>query len=42
MSNDKILIYVLVSLVFHNVNFRHFGGLKMQFQIIHRLVLLSQ
>jgi len=34
MSNDESLIYVLVSWVFHNVHFRHFGDLKMRFQII--------
>ena len=38
MSNDGSLIYVLVSLVYHNVNFRHFGGLKMQFLIIRQRV----
>jgi len=34
MSNAESLIYVLVSCVFHNVHFRHFGDLKMRFLII--------
>jgi len=42
MSNDDRLIYVLVSLVFHNVHFRHFGPLKMRFLIIRQRVLLCQ
>jgi len=42
MSNDDSLSYVLVSLVFHNVHFRQFGGLKMRFLIIRQRVLLSQ
>jgi len=42
MSNDVSLIYLLVSWVFHNVHFRHFGVLKMRFLIIRRRVLLSQ
>jgi len=42
MSNDESLIYVLVSLVFHNVYFRHIGGLKTRFliiPIIHSMIL---
>jgi len=31
MSNDESLIYVLVSGVYHNVHFRHFGELKCDF-----------
>jgi len=31
MSNDESLIYVLVTLVFRSVHFRHFVGLKMRF-----------
>jgi len=31
MTNDDRLIYVLVSCVFHNIHFRHFGWLKMRF-----------
>jgi len=42
MSNDVSLIYVLLSWVFHNVHFRHFGGLKIRFLIIRQRVLLSQ
>jgi len=42
MSNDESLIYVLVSLVFHNVHFRYFGELKMGFLLIRQRVLLSQ
>jgi len=42
MTNDESLVYVLVSWVFHNVHFRHFGGLKMRFLIIRQRVLLSQ
>jgi len=42
MSNDVSLIYVLLSGVFHNVHFRHFGGLKMRFLRIRQRVLLSQ
>jgi len=41
MSNDENLIYVLLTWVFLNVNFRHFGGLKMRFLIIRERVLLS-
>jgi len=40
-SNDNSLIYVLLSLVYQNVNFRHFVGLKMRFLIIRQRVLLS-
>jgi len=39
MSNDESLIYVLVSWVFHNIHFRHFGGLKIRFLIIRVLVM---
>jgi len=42
MSNDESLIYVLVSLVFHNVHFGHFDELKMRFLLIRKRVLLSQ
>jgi len=42
MSIGDSLIYVLVSLMFNNVHFRHFGGLKMRFLIIRQRVLLSQ
>jgi len=42
MSNFDSLIYVLVSRVFHNIHFRHFGDLKMRFLIIRHRVLLSQ
>jgi len=42
MSNDEILIYVLVSWVLHNVHFRHFSELKMWFLHIRQWVLLSQ
>jgi len=42
MSNDERLIYVLVSWVFHNLHFRHFGKLKMLFQLIHQWVLLKK
>jgi len=42
MSNDESLIYVLLTWVFHNVHFRHFGGLKMRFLLICQRVLLSQ
>ena len=42
MSNDVSEIYVLVSWVFLNVQFRHFDSLKMRFLIIHQRVLLSQ
>jgi len=42
ISNDESLIYVLVSGVFHNVHFRHFGELKMRFLLIRQRVLLSQ
>jgi hypothetical protein len=42
MSIGDTLIYVLVSLVFNNVHFRQFGGLKMRFLIIRQRVLLSQ
>jgi len=42
MSNDESLIYVLVSGVFHNVHFRHFGKLKMRFQLIRQWVLLNK
>jgi len=42
MSNDESLMYVLLTWVFLNLNFRHFGGLKMRFLIIRQRVLLSQ
>jgi len=42
MSNDDSLVYVLVSLVFHNVHFLHFGPHKKRFLIIRQRVLLSQ
>jgi len=42
MSNDESLIYLLVSGVFRNVHFRHFGELKMRFLLIRQRVLLSQ
>jgi len=42
MSNDESLIYLLVSWVFHNVPFRHYGVLKMRFLLIRHRVLLSQ
>jgi len=42
MSNDVSLTYVLVSWVFHNVHFRHFGDLKMRFPLICQRVLLIQ
>jgi len=42
MSNDESFIYVLVSWVFHNVHFRHFGELKMRFLLIRQWVWLSQ
>jgi len=38
MSNDEILIYVLVSWVFHNVHFRRFCDLKMRFLLIRQRV----
>jgi len=41
MYNEESLIYVLVSWVFHNVHFRHFGELKMRFLLIRQRVLLS-
>ena len=42
ISNEDSLINVLVSWVFHNVHFRHFGGLIMRFLFIRQRVLLSQ
>jgi len=42
MSNDESFIYVLVSWLFRNAHYRHFGVLKMRFLIIRQLVLLSQ
>jgi hypothetical protein len=42
MCIDESLIYVTISLVFHNVHFRHFGDLKMRFLFIRQRVLLSQ
>jgi len=42
MSNDETLIYVLISWVFNNVHFRHFGELKMGFLLIRQQVLLIQ
>jgi len=42
MSNDESLMYVLLTWVFVNVHFRHFGGLKMRFLLIRQRVLLSQ
>jgi len=41
MSNDESLIYVLFSLLIHNVHFWHFVGQKMLFLIIPQRVLLS-
>jgi len=41
MSIGDILIYVLVSLMFNNVHFRHFGFLKMQFLIIRQMGLIK-
>ena len=40
-TNDESLIYVLVSGVFHNVHFRHFGELKMRFLLIRQRVILK-
>jgi len=42
VSNDKSLIYVLVSWVFQNVHFRHFGEQKMWFLLMRQRDLLSQ
>jgi len=42
MSNDESFIYVLVSSVFHNIHFRHFGVLKMRLLLIRQRVLISQ
>ena len=42
MSNYDNVIYKLVSLVFNNVHFRHFGKLKMRFQYIRQWVLLKK
>jgi len=42
MSKDVSLIYVLINLVFHNVQFRHFGGLKTRFLKIRQRDLLIQ
>jgi len=42
MSNDNSLIYVLVSRVFHNDHFRHFGDQKMRFVLIRQRVFLNQ
>jgi len=42
MSNYDNVIYKLVSWVFHNVHFRHFGKLKMRFQYIRQWVLLKK
>jgi len=42
MSNDESLIYVLVTWVFHNGHFRHFGGVKMRFLLIRQRFLLCQ
>jgi len=42
MSYDESLNYVLVSWVFHNVHFQHFGELKMRLLLIRQRVLLSQ
>jgi len=42
MSSDESLIYLLVSGVFRNVHFRHFGELKMLFLFIRQRFLLSQ
>jgi len=42
MSSDEILMYVLLTWVFLNVNFRHFGGLIMRFLFIRQRVILSQ
>jgi len=41
MSNDESLIYVLVSWVFINVHFGHFGELKMRFLLIRQRVLIK-
>jgi len=40
VSNEGSLSYVLVSRVFQNVLFRHFGGLKIRFLLIRQRVLL--
>jgi len=42
MSNDESSIYVLVSRVFHNVHFCHFGDRKMRFMLIRQSFLLNQ
>jgi hypothetical protein len=42
MSNDERLIYVLDTLVLHNVHFRHFGTLKIRFQLIRQWILLRK
>jgi len=42
MSNDESLIYLLLSWVFHNVHFRHFGDLKMRFLLIRQRFFLNQ
>jgi len=42
MSNDVSLFYVLVSWVFHNVHFRHFGDLKIRILLILQRVLVRQ
>jgi len=36
MSNIESLIYVLVAWVLHNVHFRQFDGLKIQYLIIRQ------
>jgi len=42
VTNDEILIYVLISWVLHDVHIRHFGEQKMRFLFIRQRVLLSQ
>jgi len=42
MSNYDNLFYVLVSRMFHNVLFRHFGKLKIRFQHIRQWVVLKK
>jgi len=42
MSNEENLIYVLISWVFHNVHFLHFGQLKMRFLLIRQRALLRK
>jgi len=42
MNNVASLIYVLESLVIHNVHFRHLGDLKMRILLILQRALISQ